>query len=57
MMKGSTLSPATAALALLLLGILALIGILVRVRSKTAQNLFLPVSLIAGFIALILGPQ
>ena len=57
MMKGSSLSPATVALALLLLGILALIGILVRVRSKTAQNLFLPVSLIAGFIALILGPQ
>lgn len=51
------MSPSTVALAILLLGVLALIGILVRVRSRTAQNLFLPVSLIAGFIALIAGPQ
>lgn len=51
------MSPSTVALAILLLTVLALIGILVRVRSRTAQNLFLPVSLIAGFIALIAGPQ
>ena len=51
------MSPATVALALLLLGILALIGILIRVRSRLTQKLFLPVALISGFLALILGPQ
>ncbi|GAA4475101.1 sodium/glutamate symporter [Enteractinococcus fodinae] len=51
------MSPTTVALAILLLGVLALVGIAVRAYSKTAQKLFLPVSLIAGFIALIVGPQ
>ncbi len=51
------MSPATVALALLLLGILALIGIMIRVRSRITQKLFLPVALISGFLALILGPQ
>lgn len=51
------MSPSTIGLALLLLGIVALAGKLVRVRSRTAQRLFLPVSIIGGFIALILGPQ
>src|SRR5690625_3619247 len=51
------MSPTTVALAILLLGVLALIGIAVRAYSRTTQKLFLPVSLIAGFIALIVGPQ
>lgn len=51
------MSPSTVGLAILLLGVMALVGIMIRVRSKTAQKLFLPVSIIAGFITLILGPQ
>lgn len=51
------MSPSTIGLAILLLGVLALVGIMVRVRSRTAQKLFLPVSIIAGFLGLILGPQ
>lgn len=51
------MSPTTVALAILLLGVLALFGIAVRAYSRTAQKLFLPVSLIAGFVALIVGPQ
>ena len=51
------MSPSTIGLAILLLGILAIVGTMIRVRSRTAQKLFLPVSIIAGFIALILGPQ
>lgn len=51
------MSPSTVGLAILLLGVLALVGIMIRVRSRAAQKLFLPVSIIAGFIALILGPQ
>ena len=51
------MSPTTVALAILLLGVLALFGIAVRAYSRTAQKLFLPVSLIAGFLALIVGPQ
>ncbi|WP_022871015.1 sodium/glutamate symporter [Yaniella halotolerans] len=51
------MSPSTVGLAILLLGVLALVGIMIRVRSRTAQKLFLPVSIIAGFIALVLGPQ
>src|SRR5690625_3323731 len=51
------MSPSIVALAILLLGVLALVGIVVRAYSRTAQRLFLPVSLMAGFIALIVGPQ
>ncbi len=51
------MSPSIVALAILLLGVLALVGIVMRAYSRTAQKLFLPVALIAGFIALILGPQ
>lgn len=51
------MSPSTVGLALLLLGILAIVGTLIRVRSRWTQKLFLPVSIIAGFIALILGPE
>ena len=51
------MSPANVALAILLIGIVALVGKLVRVKSKTAQKLFLPVSIIGGFLALFLGPE
>ncbi|WP_156291023.1 sodium/glutamate symporter [Oceanobacillus salinisoli] len=43
--------------ALLYLGLFLLIGKWVRVRVKWLQNLFLPSSVIGGFIALLLGPQ
>lgn len=51
------MSPSTVGLAILLLGVLAIVGITIRTRSRITQKLFLPVSIIAGFIALILGPQ
>lgn len=51
------MSPTTVGLAILLLGVLALVGIMIRVRSRITQKLFLPVSIISGFIALFLGPQ
>lgn len=51
------MSPETVALAILLLGVIALVGKIIRVRSKSAQRLFLPVSVIGGFLALILGPE
>jgi len=50
-------SPETVALAILLLGIIALVGKIIRVRTKWTQRLFLPVSVIGGFLALILGPE
>ncbi|WP_350342449.1 sodium/glutamate symporter [Proteinivorax tanatarense] len=42
---------------LLLLGLLLVIGKLIRIKTPILQNLFLPSSLIAGFLALILGPE
>lgn len=51
------MSPSTIGLAILLIGVLALVGIYIRARSRTVQKLFLPVSVIAGFLALLLGPQ
>lgn len=51
------MSPEIVALAILLLGVIALVGKLIRVRSKLTQRLFLPVSVIGGFLALILGPE
>ena len=51
------MSPETVALAILLLGIIALVGKIIRVRTKWTQRLFLPVSVIGGFLALILGPE
>lgn len=44
-------------LAILLLGILLLVGKYLRVRVRWMQKLFLPSSIIGGFVALILGPQ
>jgi glutamate:Na+ symporter, ESS family len=43
--------------ALLLLGVLLLGAKLIRIRSRTAQKLFLPSSIIGGGIALLLGPD
>lgn len=42
---------------LLLLGLLLVIGKILRVKTPILQDLFLPSSLIAGFVALILGPE
>lgn len=39
------------------LGIILLIGILIRVKVKFFRNLFIPASLIAGFLGLLLGPH
>ncbi|WP_369069285.1 sodium/glutamate symporter [Kineococcus terrestris] len=43
-------------LALLLLGVLLLAAKLVRIRALWAQELFLPSSIIAGILALLVGP-
>src|SRR5690625_3947184 len=51
------MSPSTVGMAVLLLGVLALVGIYIRARSRTVQKFFLPVSIISGFLALFLGPQ
>ncbi|MCX0275885.1 sodium:glutamate symporter [Nocardia zapadnayensis] len=51
------MSPSIVGLALILLGIVALVGTVIRVRTRITQKLFLPVSIIAGFVALILGPE
>lgn len=50
------MSPAIIGIALALLGVLLYVGKLVRLRSTAMQNLFLPSSIIGGFIALLLGP-
>lgn len=42
---------------LLLLGLLLVAGKWIRVKTPILQNLFLPSSLIAGIIALLLGPE
>ena len=44
-------------LALLLLGLLLVIGKWVRVKTPLLQRLFLPSSLVAGLIALLIGPE
>ncbi|MCE0487081.1 sodium/glutamate symporter [Ornithinimicrobium sediminis] len=43
--------------ALMVLGVFLLIGKVIRVKSGLVQRLFLPSSIIAGFILLFLGPQ
>ena len=42
---------------LAILSLLLLIGVFIRVRVSCIQNLYLPVSLIAGFVGLVFGPQ
>ncbi|MFC4320045.1 sodium/glutamate symporter [Litchfieldia salsa] len=44
-------------LSIILIGILLLIGKFIRVKFSIFQKYFLPSSIIAGFIALILGPE
>ena len=39
------------------LSVLLLLGMFVRKKVKFIQNLYLPVSLIGGFLGLLLGPQ
>lgn len=51
------MTPDQIGFALLYLGLFLLIGKWIRVKSKFLQNLFLPSSVIAGFLALLLGPQ
>ncbi|WP_249871707.1 sodium/glutamate symporter [Oceanobacillus saliphilus] len=51
------MTPNEIGFALLYLGLFLLIGKWIRVRVKWLQNLFLPSSVIGGFLALILGPQ
>ncbi|WP_144794338.1 sodium/glutamate symporter [Kocuria palustris] len=51
------MQPQTIGLAILLLGVLAVAGMLVRASWGLTQRLFLPVSIIAGFLGLLLGPQ
>ncbi|WP_010529780.1 sodium/glutamate symporter [Lentibacillus jeotgali] len=51
------MTPNQIGFALLYLGLFLLIGKWIRVRVKWMQNLFLPSSVIGGFLALILGPQ
>ncbi|WP_298990881.1 sodium/glutamate symporter [uncultured Pseudokineococcus sp.] len=43
-------------LSLLVLGVVLLVAKFIRIRSRTAQKLFLPSSIIGGFLALVLGP-
>lgn len=43
--------------ALLILGLALLIGKIIRVKAKWVQALFLPSSIVAGFLLLMLGPQ
>lgn len=50
------MSPETISLALLLLGLILLVAKWVRVKLWVAQSLFLPASVIGGFIGLLLGP-
>jgi glutamate:Na+ symporter, ESS family len=50
-------SPNQIGLSLLVLGVLLLLAKLVRIRSRLAQKLFLPSSIIGGFVALLVGPE
>lgn len=51
------LSPDVVGFSLLILGILLLIGKWIRVFTPVLQNYFVPSSLIAGAIGLLLGPE
>ncbi|MCA0984361.1 sodium:glutamate symporter [Halobacillus yeomjeoni] len=51
------MSPEQIGFALLYIGVFLIIGKLIRVKVKIFQDLFLPASIIGGFIALLLGPQ
>lgn len=51
------MSPDQIGFALLYLGLFLLVGKWIRIRVKWMQKLFLPSSIIGGFLALVLGPQ
>ena len=51
------MSASTIGLAILLLAMVALIGAWIRASSTITQRLFLPVSLISGVLALLVGPE
>ena len=51
------MSPEQVGLSLLVLGLVLLVGKVVRIRSRVAQKLFLPTSIIAGLLALLVGPE
>lgn len=51
------MTPDQIGFALLYLGLFLFISKLIRVRVKWLQSLFIPSSVIAGFMALFLGPQ
>ena len=51
------MTPNQIGFALLYIGVFIIIGKLLRVNLRWMQNLFLPSSLIAGFVALLVGPQ
>ncbi|WP_295624506.1 sodium/glutamate symporter [uncultured Corynebacterium sp.] len=51
------MTPNMVGLALLLLAMMLFVGKVMRVRIKWTQNLFLPSSILAGFAALLLGPE
>ncbi|MBQ7222586.1 MAG: sodium:glutamate symporter, partial [Bacteroidales bacterium] len=56
-MNVSVFTPWTLFTDLGLIGLLLLIGKLVRVKVRIVQKLFIPPSLIAGLLGLILGPE
>ncbi|CAN5582722.1 sodium/glutamate symporter [soil metagenome] len=51
------MSPGAVGYAILILGLFLLLGKVIRVKTKAVQKLFLPSSIIGGFIMLMLGPQ
>lgn len=51
------MTPDQIGFALLYLGLFLIVGKWIRIRVKWMQNLFLPSSIIGGFLALIVGPQ
>ncbi|VEH04946.1 sodium/glutamate symporter [Corynebacterium kutscheri] len=51
------MTPNTVGFAFVLLGVILFVGKVMRMRMVWAQKLFLPSSILAGFTALLLGPQ
>jgi len=51
------MTPNMVGFSFLLIGVCLIIGKVVRLHTKWLRNLFLPSSIIAGFIALFLGPD
>lgn len=51
------MTPGVIGMSLLMLGMLAAVGMYLRAKLRFTQRLFLPVALIAGLLALLLGPE